>query len=210
MRIRIKFSKTGPLRYIGNLDLHTIWERAARRADLALSYSHGFHPQPKIHLASPLPLGFSSRSEVVDLWLDEDVPLSDLAQRLKSALPEGIDILSTESGDPLAPPLPAMLVAAEYEITLSPDANPQSLASRIGALSAQTSVRRQRRGKTYDLRPLIEDLRLEVDNSGGPAHLHMRLSAREGATGRPDEVLEALAIPLEDTKIERTNLLFRD
>src|SRR5512136_1646023 len=112
MRVRVKFSKSGPLRYIGNLDLHSMWERTARRADLPLSYSHGFHPQPKIHLASPLPLGFSSRSEVVDLRLDEDVPLADLAQRLMSALPQGIDILSTESVDPLAPPLPALLVAA--------------------------------------------------------------------------------------------------
>lgn len=210
MRIRIKFSKTGPLRYIGNLDLHTLWERAARRADLPLAYSHGFHPQPKIHLASPLPLGFSSRSEVVDLRLDEDVPLADLARRLMSALPQGIDILSTESVDPLAPPLPALLIAAEYQITLPASIDLQLLSSRIVSLLEQTAIPRQRRGRTYDLRPLIEDLRLEPPESDGPRQLHMRLAAREGATGRPDEVLEALAIALQETKIERTNLLFRN
>jgi len=73
MRLRITFSKTGPLIYIGNLDLHTLWERAARRADLALAYSQGFHPQPKIQFAAPLPLGFSSVCELLDMRLNQDV-----------------------------------------------------------------------------------------------------------------------------------------
>jgi hypothetical protein len=36
----------------------------------------------------------------------------------------------------------------------------------------------------------------------------MRLTARESATGRPEEVLAVLEIPLEATRIERTRLLF--
>jgi radical SAM-linked protein len=67
MRLRITFAKQGALRYTGQIDLHRIWERSARRADLPLAYSHGYHPQPKIQLAAALPLGFSSRCEVVDL-----------------------------------------------------------------------------------------------------------------------------------------------
>ena len=69
MRARITFSKRGALRYIGHLDLQTLWERAARRAGLALAYSHGFHPQPKINFASALPLGFSSRAQIA-AWAD--------------------------------------------------------------------------------------------------------------------------------------------
>ena len=34
MRIRITFAKLGALRYTGHLDLHKLWERAARRARL--------------------------------------------------------------------------------------------------------------------------------------------------------------------------------
>ena len=77
MRYRITFSKTGTLRYIGHLDLHKIWERTLRRAGLPLAYSQGFHPSPKIQLASALPLGFLGRAEVVDIWLNdsgEDTP----------------------------------------------------------------------------------------------------------------------------------------
>src|SRR5512136_2650651 len=71
MRLRITFSKTGALRYTGHLDLQTVWERTIRRAGLPLAYTHGFHPGPKIQIASALPLGFIGRLEIVDIWLQE-------------------------------------------------------------------------------------------------------------------------------------------
>ncbi|MFN8461848.1 MAG: TIGR03936 family radical SAM-associated protein [Anaerolineales bacterium] len=86
MRIRITFSKQGALRYTGHLDLHKLWERAARRAELPLAYSQGFHPQPKMSLASALPLGFSSTCEVLDMRLERDVELGDLRERLNETL----------------------------------------------------------------------------------------------------------------------------
>ena len=58
MRLRLTFSKTGSLRYTGHLDLHTIWERTIRRAGLPLAYTQGFHPGPKIQIASALAAGF--------------------------------------------------------------------------------------------------------------------------------------------------------
>src|SRR5512136_271004 len=73
MRLRITFSKNGALRYAGHLDLQTTWERTVRRAGLPLAYTHGFHPGPKIQIASALPLGFIGRAEIVDIWLDEPV-----------------------------------------------------------------------------------------------------------------------------------------
>jgi hypothetical protein len=56
-RIRIQYAKTEPLRYTGNLDMHRIWERTLRRARLTIAYSQGFHPQPRLNQACPLPLG---------------------------------------------------------------------------------------------------------------------------------------------------------
>ena len=72
MRLRITFSKTGSLRYTGHLDLQTVWERTARRAGLSLAYTQGFHPGPRIQIASALPLGIAGNAEIVDLWLDTD------------------------------------------------------------------------------------------------------------------------------------------
>src|SRR5512141_2692662 len=118
MRARITFSKSGPLRYVGHLDLQTLWERAARRAGLPLAYSQSFHPQAKIYFASALPLGFSSRAEVMDMRLQGDVDLSDLPRRLRQALPEGITILDVQSVDEAEPALQMQVRAAEYEASL--------------------------------------------------------------------------------------------
>src|SRR3990172_785133 len=119
MRIRITFAKQGPLRYTGHLDLHKLWERAARRAELPLAYSQGFHPQPKISLASALPLGFSSRAEVLDMHLNEDISSHEIEVRLKDSLPGGIQILDIQSVDERAPALQTQVVSAEYQVTVT-------------------------------------------------------------------------------------------
>ncbi len=204
MRVRITFSKTGPLKYVGHLDLHTIWERAARRAGLPLAYSQGFHPQPKINLASALPLGFSSRCEVADLRLTEDVDLAALPARLQTAMPSGIGILKVEGVDEGAPALQTQVVSAEYEVTLTEAIGASEMKRRAAELLASLSVPRQRRGRAYDLRPLLEELDIVSEHK-----IFMRLSAREGATGRPEEVLDVLGIAPEAAQTERIRLIFR-
>src|SRR5512144_2117533 len=119
MRIRITFAKQGALRYTGHLDLHRLWERAARRAELPLAYSQGFHPQPKMNIAAALPLGFSSRCEVLDMRLEHEIPLEGLREKLQDTLPTGIQITSIESVDEKLPALQTLVAAAEYEVTLT-------------------------------------------------------------------------------------------
>jgi radical SAM-linked protein len=203
-RIRITFAKTGPLRYIGHLDLHKLWERTARRAGVSLAYSQGFHPQPKIQLASALPLGFSSRCEVADLWV-QDEPNPGLQDELQAALPSGIVIQNMLEVDERGPALQTQVTAAEFEVTLLDEVDADALTRRLSAVIEADSIPRERRGKPYDLRPLIESLAFST--SPAPS-LRMRLTAREGATGRPEEVLAELGIAIEDTRIERTKLIF--
>jgi radical SAM-linked protein len=216
MRIRITFAKQGPLRYTGHLDLHKLWERAARRAGLPLAYSQGFHPQPKMNIAAALPLGFSSRCEVMDMRLEQEIPLDGLAQRVQDTLPAGIRILNIESVDEREPALQTQVASAEYEVTLTEPMDRFELERRIGSVMESESLPRERRGKSYDLRPLIEELNVLESNSKlldevqTPVlpKIFMRLSAREGATGRPEEVLDAMGIAFEGTRIERTKLHF--
>jgi radical SAM-linked protein len=208
MRIRITFSKQGALRYTGHLDLHTLLERAARRAALPLAYSQGFHPTPKIQLASALPLGFSSRAEMMDIWLTTDCEVSQLRDDLQATLPHDIQILNVEQVDDRAPALQTQLTAAEYEATI-PEEFASNLTSRLSTLTDASSLPRVRRGKTYDLRPLIESLEAAPADGSEKTRLLMRLVAREGATGRPEEVLSALEIPPESVRVERTRLIFR-
>jgi len=207
MRPRVTFSKTGPLIFIGNLDLLTIWERAARRAGLALAYSQGFHPQPKIQFAAPLPLGFSSRCEIVDLWLHEELECSELASRLQRVVPDGISILGVESIDTQAPALSTLVQAAEYEVGFSAPQYAAELEARVRTLLGASSTPRERRGRRYDLRPLIQSLKVVQATSAPGPKLLMRLTALEGATGRPDEVLDALGFERQDARIERVALI---
>ena len=221
MRIRITFAKLGALRYTGHLDLHKLWERAARRAELPLAYSQGFHPQPKIYIAAALPLGFSSRCEVMDMRLERDIPLNGLREKLQQTLPTGIQVLNVESADERVPALQTQVVAAEYEVTLKEPSDVSELKRKVDSVLASESIIRERRGKTYDLRPLVEELKILESGSllpmqehtlictGAPAiQIFMRLSAKEGATGRPEEVLDALGIAFEETRIERICLNF--
>jgi radical SAM-linked protein len=207
MRVRITFAKQGALRYTGHLDLHKLMERAARRAELPLSYSQGFHPQPKISLAAALPLGFASRDEVMDIRLNEDLEPDDISTRLKNSLPTGIQILKVERVEDSLPPLQTQLLSATYEAHLTEPAEGADLTRKVEALMMSESLPRERRGKAYDLRPLVEMLSV-VTESNGKIWLRMTLAAREGATGRPDEVLTALGIEPETVRVERTKLIF--
>jgi len=204
MRIRITFVKQGALRYTGHLDLHKLWERAARRAELPLAYSQGFHPQPKMNMAAALPLGFSSRCEVIDMKLEQDIQLESLPTRLNNTLPSGLQVVDVEQVDERAPALQTQVLSAEYEVTLTEAVDRSELKRKLDSVIGSNSIPRERRGKTYDLRPLIEEVSVLSDG-----RIFMRLLAREGATGRPEEVLDVLGIAFEGTRIERTRLIFQ-
>ena len=208
MRVRITFTKQGALRYTGHLDLHKLWERALRRAEMPLTYSQGFHPQPKMNLASALPLGFSSRGEVLDVRLNEDIPLDEISTRLKDQLPPDIQIVSVESVDERAPALQTQVVSAAYEVRLTEPMPARELNRNVEAVMMSETIIRERRGKSYDLRPLIELLRV-IEEADGTVWMMMTLAAREGATGRPEEVLLTLGIEPETTYVERTRLIFQ-
>jgi hypothetical protein len=114
------------------------------------------------------------------------------------------------------PALQTQVASAEYEVTLTEPIDGSELKRKIDSLMASESIIRERRGKTYDLRPLIEELKIMESDGSSSVHeqdpvlqnVFMRLAAREGATGRPEEVLDILGIAFEETRIERTRLIF--
>ena len=57
VRYRIRFAKSGLLRWTSHRDLARLWERLVRRAALKLSMTEGFHPKPRIGFPSALALG---------------------------------------------------------------------------------------------------------------------------------------------------------
>ena len=81
------------------------------------------------------------------------------------------------------------------------------LDARLAKVLSAASIPRERRGKAYDLRPLIEDIHLLPDEPGGMVCLSMRLAAREAATGRPEEVLAELGVGIEAARVHRVKLM---
>jgi len=208
MRYRISFHKTHAMRYTGHLDLHTTWERAFRRAGLPLAYSQGFHPQPRLNLACALPLGFTSEAELLDVWLEQELEPETVKTKLAPVLPPGIWLHTVTAVMTKEPALQVQVQSAVYVITLLESV--ESLDQAIAALMAATELPRVRRGKTYDLRPLIESLIRLPDNPEGWPRLQVRLAARDSATGRPEELLDALGLPVHAARIHRTRLILID
>jgi radical SAM-linked protein len=208
MRIRITFAKTEAMRFTSHLDLHRAWERTFRRAGLPLAYTQGFSPHPRLNLASALPLGFTGEAEVLDAWLETDLPILKIIEQLQTALPPGIIIMSVNEVDLRLPALQSILIANEYLITLLEPGD--GLQQKVEELLGSPSIFREWRGKPYDLRPLVLELAILDHVPGGQQQLRARLSAREGATGRPEEVLEALGIQPTAACIHRTHLIFSE
>lgn len=192
-RLRITYRVDGPLRYASHLERLRAWERTLRRAGLPLAYSGGFTPHPRLQSALALPVGFAADGELLDVWLEGRVEAQAVRDALGGVLPEGLSIHAVEEADPAQPPLPAQVEAAEYWATVKTELNAQEVRRRIDRLLQMTSLPRQRRGRAYDLRPLVRRLWL-MQEQGNRVVLGMVLAAREGATGRPEEVLDALGI----------------
>ena len=210
MRLRITFSKSGTLRYTGHLDLHRIWERTCRRADIPLSYSQGFHPQPRISLAAALPLGFIGQAELVDIWLDQEEDLKTILKDLQAAAPPGLVLTAICSIDQPQPALQTQVRSAEYEVLFLDEIDPGEVKTHLADMLASESIPRQRRGKDYDLLPLLESMELKSSEKDGLHSLSMRLSASPAATGRPEEVLAELGFSPENTRITRTRLILNN
>lgn len=207
MRVRIHFKKTEAMRFTGHLDMHHAWMRVFRRAGLQLEHSQGFHPQPKLQLASALPLGYISSGEVLDGWLRDNFTTIDLAKSIQAVLPPGLELLTIEEIPSEAPKVQVALKTAEYRVVLPTSEDSDGLADKINQFLEATEILVDRRGKVRNIREFVDSLEYRSSGSGRPV-ITMRLSARESATGRADEILTNLGIDPFKCLIERTCLNF--
>jgi radical SAM-linked protein len=216
-RVRLIYARGEALRYVSHLDMQLVWERTLRRAGLPLAYSQGFSPRPRLHMASALPLGFLSRCEIADLWLDlpPNSPAPDqeeLARSIQASSPPGLEIQNAEIVPLNLPALQTQVQSTEYLASPMDTVDPGTLNHAVSLLLAADTLLRERRGKTYDLRPLIEKLEVlpaEPAPVPGKLTLWMRLAAREGATGRPEEILTALGQDPSTWRVERVILILK-
>jgi radical SAM-linked protein len=195
VRVRIRFSKLGKVRFLGHRDVARVWERSWRRCGLAIEYTQGFSPRPRVHFGLALPTGYESLAE----YLDVDVPegagpldLVALPELLSEALPEGMAAQAASAIERSEPSLQEAVTSSTWLIEAV--GRPAAVTAAVDqALEAETIVvARTRKGKpvTDDIRPFIRELRVEAPTDRG-----VRLVAELGAqprTLRPAELIAAL------------------
>jgi radical SAM family uncharacterized protein len=118
MKFRVKFAKLGPMRLTSHLDVTRAVQRGMRRAGVAVAYSRGFSPHPRIAFGPPLPLGELSEAEYFDVLLAE-APGEGWLERLNACLPHGLEVLEACLVEKSAPSLMAVVDTAAYSIVLS-------------------------------------------------------------------------------------------
>ena len=208
-RLRMRFSKVGPTRYISHLDLARALERALNRARVPVSYTQGYNPRPRMQFASALPLGFTSEAELADIWLEEEMDPSQAREQIMSRMAPGIVVHEVWEVPLDAPAMQASTKETAYVAVVDDLIDRAVLRQRVDELLAAESIMRERRGKEYDLRPLVLELKLEEDEERSLL-LAMRLLLQPGKTGRPDEVLDALGLDPLSIRVHRTNIVLED
>lgn len=157
---RLLFEKTGNAVWISHLDLMRLFQRAFKRAGLALKHTQGFNPRPSVSIALPLSVGADSCCELLDFELDGNVPSNDeICVRLNRALVEGVRVLRVyDDGRKLRDlALLSCTIDLEYDRGGAEDA-----ALQIEAMFAQEAVTVTKKSKNgpveVDIIPMIKKL----------------------------------------------------
>ncbi|MBM2826216.1 MAG: hypothetical protein HW403_280 [Dehalococcoidia bacterium] len=213
-RLRLTFTCGEEVKYISHLDMMRFWERALRRASLPLAYSVGFSPHPRISIAAPLAVGYTSSGELMDVFLDGHVPPRDLLARVNTQLPKGVDLLEAEEANPLAPSLQSLIQAAEYMVRVNSQGRSHAeVDSSIREIMARETMPwehlRDSQLRSYDLRALILDLWL-AEHTIHQCMLGMRLKADSSGAGRPEQVAQALGFSEHPISIHRTRIILQE
>ena len=169
MKVRIKFSKEGPVKFVGHLDTMRYFQKAIRRANLPVAFSGGYSPHMIMSFAAPLGVGTESLGEYFDLELAETVPTSEITRRLDAVMVEGVHVLSTRQvEDGKAGKAMSLVAAADYYVEFRPGKEPEiSWKDKINDFLAQPEItvmkKTKRSEKEIDIRPFIYKMELQGD-----------------------------------------------
>ena len=117
MRARVKFAKTGIMRYVGHLDLMRFFQKAVKRSNLPIRYSEGFNPHQIMSFASPLGVGLTSEGEYMDIDLKEKVDPVAALNSLNDNMVEGLEITGFKYLPDDAEKCMSAVTAASYIVT---------------------------------------------------------------------------------------------
>lgn len=192
MKVRIKFSKHGPMKFIGHLDIMRYFQKAMRRADVAICYSGGFSPHQIMSFAAPLGVGITSNGEYLDIETEDTEDLSTMKDRLNQVMVEGVEIKSVRRLPDSAANAMSIVAAADYTMVFRQGYEPEDTAGWMKGVEEfyrQDHIlitKKTKKGqKELDLKPLVYEIRAEGER------LFLTISTGSSENIKPELVLDA-------------------
>lgn len=189
MKVRIKFSKYGALRFIGHLDVMRYFQKAVRRAEIDIAYSEGFSPHQIMSFASPLSVGHTSSGEYFDIEVNSFTSEEDIQKRLQDVMAEGIDILKVRLLPEKEGNAMASVAAADYLLTFSEHlVLPENWKEGLTGFYARETIPAVKKTKKGEREINLKEgiYRLEIRENG----VYMLLDAGSGSNLKPGFVME--------------------
>ena len=196
MRLRIRHTKRGKIRFTSHRDTARHWERAVRKVNAPLAYSAGFTPRPRMSFGLALPTGAESDAEYMDIELAEGAnpDLGYWLEVFRGALPPGYEVTHVALRDAGSPSLQEDVVATTWLITLegvSADELEEAVRTTLAAPTIELSRERKGTASVDDVRPAILDLSPAPAGDDDP---RPRLCATLATTGRGLRPLELVQV----------------
>lgn len=192
LKIRIKFTKQGAMKFVGHLDLMRYFQKAMRRADVDICYSEGFSPHQIMSFAAPLGVGLTSKGEYLDIEVKHSDASDEMIKRLNETMAEGISVLSFKKLPDTAKNAMSIVAAADYRLTFREGYVPEEMDVWLKGLSVfleQDSIpymKKTKKGvKELNLKHLI--YQYQIDKEG----IFLQVSAGSSDNLKPEMVINA-------------------
>lgn len=194
MKIRIKFSKYGVMRFIGHLDMMRYFQKAMRRAEIDIAYTEGFSPHQIMSFAAPLGTGLTSDGEYLDIEVRATKSSKEALEALNQVMADGVWVTEYKLLPEGTKNAMSSVVAADYLVYFKePSKNPfggrvkdgpesgTSLPEAIeGFLNGQEQIcitkQTKKSERTMDLKPLIYEMKALEESAGKEGNLSLNLS----------------------------------
>lgn len=192
MKVRIKFSKQGPVKFIGHLDVMRYFQKAIRRADIDIKYSEGFNPHQVMSFAAPLGLGLTSNGEYMDIELNSMTDCHTLMDQLNQTMVEGIKITECHQLADHAKNAMSLVAAADYTLTFRESQKPENIQDFLKGFSEFLKqdqiliIKKSKKGeREVDIKPFIYELSSQGET------IFMKVSAGSTDNLKPELVMAA-------------------
>ena len=193
LKVRIRFSKYGAMKFIGHLDVMRYFQKVMRKADIDIAFTEGFSPHMIMSFALPLGVGLTSEGEYLDVEIHTPIGSQEATARLNGVMVNGIKVLSfrkIEEGK--AGKAMSLVAAAGYRISFRDGKEPPKLwQQRFQEFMDQSTImvfkKTKKSEKELDIRPYIYDFRIEENN------IYLLLPAGSAVNIKPELVMEAFA-----------------